>query len=150
VAHSSECIVCSHNFNGDTALHLALLSGCDDASIAQLNHILGLKTVMLSVFVHENKAKQIPLVMAIRQACSEKTIIKILERTMLAVSHWMEFFAEWKTNVIGDNVTMDLSRIFGSVVCAETETDVVFRSSGYLFCGSMIELESTQDCEDSM
>ena len=150
VAVSSECIVCSHNFSGNTALHLALLSGCDDASIAQLTHILGLKTVMLTVFVHENKAKQIPLVMAIRQACGEKTIIKILERTMLAVSHWMEFFAEWKTNVIGDNITMDQSRIFGSVVCADTETNVVFKSSGYLFCGAMIELESTQDCEDSV
>ena len=150
VAHASECIVCSYNLDGNTALHVALLSGCDDATIAQLDHILGLKTVMLSVFVHENKAKQTPLVMAVGRGCSEKTIMKMLERTMLAVSHWMEFFAEWNTNVIGDNVTMDQTRIFGSVVCVETETDVVYKSSGYLFCGSMIELESTQDCENSM
>ena len=152
VAAESLWIMCSYNNDGNTVLHLALGSKCEE-SIVHLLQVMSNTALMLTAFVHENKQGKIPLELAIeiRPECSSNEFVSnILEATFLSGYACETIFANKSDSIVAFDCASEPISMFASFYRNSSDGSLQFHKIEYEHCGRMIELESENNCERSV
>jgi hypothetical protein len=150
VAIQSAWILCSYNYDGDNVLHLAFKSVCDEESVDFLLNMLGQVSPMMTTFIHQNKADQIPMHLALHQFYTHECLAKLIQISSESAARWELFLKNGEFNAVVFNYGENKSSVFGSFVCNESELSSVYNSTEYDFCGRIIQLESKEDCKDGV
>jgi hypothetical protein len=148
VTELSQFIICSYNNKGDTVLHTALKNLCDDDCIEFLNYTSERCTIMLTPYIHQNLDEMVPLVLAVQNKYSQKTIDKIVSLTSLAASHWTDFFTHLEQRTPGiDVLYAKQNRLFASFTIVDHQLYCI--NTELVFHDRIIQLESGKDCDKS-
>jgi len=152
VAGDSFWIMCAYNNDSNTVLHLALQSKCEE-SIVHLLDVMCNTALMLTAFVHENKQGKIPLELAIeiRPECSSNEFVSnILEANLLSGYACEVIFANNSDSIVVFDCASEPISMFASFDQNSCDGSLQFHKIEYEHCGRMIELESQEDCLNSV